>query len=327
MQLSRWPQRRCGHACSGAGYSNHSRAAGADSHARVPDLHQPEGLARPGSHDSGGCQQRRRFHGQCIVAIILPWLSVDTVTGVTPARIRVTATPPNAIPGTHTGTIRIALAGDDSVSQSIPVKLVVVDTPKLLFSPDSISLQAQAGSANQIPQELQVRGTGPLIGYSIEADGIPWLSLSPPGGHGGLEIDKTGATVAIVGKVYAAPDATALKPGIYHCSPHAALQLRRGPYDPLTLTVSSGSFRAPIGWTAMAGAPRSIWPTTTLSPAEFTIRFQTASGRSALVPISGAAPTEEIRGTIPGRASSRWQQPAGPGPGCKAGPRSRPPAG
>jgi hypothetical protein len=229
------------------------------------------------------------------------WLSVDSMVGVTPAVLRVTADPHGLYPGAHSATIRIALAADDTIAQTIPVKFDVLESTKMLFSPSSILLQGQAGSAVSAPREFLVWSTGSLIDYSVVVDGVQWLSVSPSRGTTGMEIDKTGSSAKVVSKVSVSGDATALKPGTYKWQ----FTLRSSTGEtfeiPVTMNVSSGILKA-LYWMDGDG-----WSTTfnlintDVEPADFTIRFRAADGRPALVSIPDSEPAQEIRGTIAGR--------------------------
>jgi hypothetical protein len=111
------------------------------------------------------------------------WLSVDTLSGTTPAQPNISINPGSLSKGTYKTTITITSVAAGS-SQVVPVTLVVRDLPALIVSPSALSFYYQQGFAVPSPQTLSVSAgsTSFAVSASSTAFGGKWISLGNSGG-------------------------------------------------------------------------------------------------------------------------------------------------
>jgi Viral BACON domain len=129
-----------------------------------------------------------------------PWLTLSVSNGITPASIQASVNTSTLVPGTYTGTIRIASFGVGNSPQSIPVTLTITSAPSALsLSPSAMSFTALLNQANPAAQNLAISnlGFGPLS-WSASAS-FPWLSVTPGSGTAAatasVNVNATGMTL------------------------------------------------------------------------------------------------------------------------------------
>ena len=85
--------------------------------------------------------------------------------------------------GTYSATVMIQLQGAKSQEYTtLPVSVVVSDTPQLSITPASLSFSGVAGGANPVGQTLGVTNTGGGTLSWTASDNVDWLSLAPVSG-------------------------------------------------------------------------------------------------------------------------------------------------
>lgn len=85
--------------------------------------------------------------------------------------------------GTYSATVTILLQGGKSQEYTtLPVSVVVSDSPRLSTTPASLSFSGVAGGANPVGQTLGITNTGGgTLSWSV-SDNVNWLSLAPVSG-------------------------------------------------------------------------------------------------------------------------------------------------
>lgn len=127
---------------------------------------------------------------------VLGWLSVNPISGTTPASLSVTVNPAGLSPNTYTGHITI-LGGPNPVV--VNVTLTVSNSPLLNFQPTSLTFTSQAGT--RVPnQTLNLSTTGTTLPFSITPSvttpaGGGWLFATPL--NGSASGSPTGVLVAV----------------------------------------------------------------------------------------------------------------------------------
>jgi uncharacterized protein (TIGR03437 family) len=123
------------------------------------------------------------------------WLLVNgatTATGTTGAvsqDLQVSISPLGLPGGSYTGTITVNVAG--ASPNIIGVSLTVSTAPQVVISPNSLFLQAQAGT--QTSTLVTVNSTGAAIPFTASVSSISpnfplWLSVTPPSGNTGSSV-------------------------------------------------------------------------------------------------------------------------------------------
>ena len=110
------------------------------------------------------------------------WLSIDTISGMTPATANISANTANLAPGTYTTTINISSSAAGS-SQNVPVTLVVRDRPALIVSPTALSFYYEVGFQPPSAQVVSVSAGSTNFAASVSTSfGGKWLSTNNTGG-------------------------------------------------------------------------------------------------------------------------------------------------
>jgi hypothetical protein len=110
------------------------------------------------------------------------WLSVDTLSGTTPAAAHISVDAGSLPPGTYKTTIIVSSSAAAS-SQSVPVTLVVRDLPTLIVSPKALSFYYEKGFQTPSAQTLSVSAGNTNFAASVTTTiGGQWLSINNAGG-------------------------------------------------------------------------------------------------------------------------------------------------
>ena len=229
------------------------------------------------------------------------WLSIDTLSGTTPASANITVNPANLSKGTYQTTITISSAAAGS-SQNIPVTLVVRDSPTLIVSPSALSFYYEQGFPTPSPQTFSVSGGNTNFTASAStAFGGKWLFIN---NVGGTTPDTLGVTV----------QPTSLAPGTYTgtISIGSAGASNSPVSIPVTLTVAKAGHLtaspASLSFDAQVGSPISQGQTITVSSTGSQLGFETLFNGGGWVSLS---PTPHgSTGTVNGETGEVTSAPA-----------------
>lgn len=229
------------------------------------------------------------------------WLSIDTLSGTTPASANISVNASNLSKGTYQTTITISSAAAGS-SQNIPVTLIVRDSPTLIASPSSLSFYYEQGFPAPSPQTLSVSAGNTNFAASVStAFGGQWLSFSSGGGTTPASLNVT----VLPG---------GLAPGTYTGTISiASASASNSPVNiPVTLTVAKAGHLsaspASLSFEAQAGSPISEGQTITVSSTGSQLGFETSFNGGGWVSLS---PTPHgSTGTVNGETGEVTSAPA-----------------
>jgi hypothetical protein len=197
------------------------------------------------------------------------WLSVDTLSGATPAFANVSVNPGNLSKGTYQTAITASSSAAAS-SQNVPVTLVVRDGPTLITSPSALSFHYEQGFLVPISQTVSVSaGNTNFTASASTAFGGNWLLINSVGG----------TTPAGIGVTVQAGN---LQPGTYTGTISiGSVGASNSPVNiPVTLTVAtSGHLSASpssLSFNAQVGSPVIRGQTITVSSTGSQLGFKTS---------------------------------------------------
>lgn len=116
----------------------------------------------------------------------MAWVSVSPQSGTISTetdQITIGVNSSGLTAGTYSATVTILLQGARSQEYTtLPVSVVVSDTPHLSITPTSLSFSGVAGGVNPVGQTLSVTNTGGGTLSWSASDNVNWLSLGPVSG-------------------------------------------------------------------------------------------------------------------------------------------------
>jgi uncharacterized protein (TIGR03437 family) len=159
------------------------------------------------------------------------WLAVNPATGATASVVNVSVNATGLLPGTYTGSLSIASAGAVNTPQTVPVTLIVTDTPVLNIAPTSLSFSYQSGAAAPAAQTLALASSAGSLNYvssATTASGGNWLAVTPTSG-------------ATPGSLSVSVNPVGLLPGTYEGSVTVMAAGQSAPQIvPVTFTILAG---------------------------------------------------------------------------------------
>ena len=196
------------------------------------------------------------------------WLSIDTLSGTTPASANISVNAASLPKGTYKTTITISSAAAGS-SQSIPVTLIVRDGPTIIANPSALSFYYEQGFLVPDPQTLSVSGGNTSFTISASTSfGGKWLFVNNVGG-------TTPGTLGVTVQ----PTNLALGTYIGTISIVSAGATNSPVNIPVTLTVGKGGHLtaspASLSFDAQVGSPISQGQTITVSSTGSQLGFGT----------------------------------------------------
>ena len=135
------------------------------------------------------------------------WLTVQPISGMTPAVVQV-AVNSSALPAeTYTGSITITAAGATNSPQTVSVTLTVEPggSPKLALDPQFLTFRATQGGADPSPQTVTLTNAGGGVlqwSGTVQATGGNWLSVSPGSGTGAATLTLSATLGSLPAGVY-----------------------------------------------------------------------------------------------------------------------------
>jgi uncharacterized protein (TIGR03437 family) len=113
------------------------------------------------------------------------WLAVSPTSGATASAVSVSVNATGLVAGTYSGSLSIVSAGAANTPQTVPVTLVVTDTPILNITPAALSFTWQSGAAAPAAQVLNLASSAGSLNYVSSAtttSGGNWLAVTPTSG-------------------------------------------------------------------------------------------------------------------------------------------------
>ncbi len=114
------------------------------------------------------------------------WLVVSPQSSATPSSLSVQINTTGLQPGNCTGTINISAPGASNPTQSIPVTLLVSNTPLLLVPTSNLTFNYQLGTGLPTVQTLQVTSSSTPLAFTATAaplnSGPNFLTINPSSG-------------------------------------------------------------------------------------------------------------------------------------------------
>ena len=229
------------------------------------------------------------------------WLSIDNMSGTTPASANISVNPGNLSKGTYQTTITISSAAAGS-TQNIPVTLIVRDSPALIVSPGALNFYYEQGFVAPGPQTFTVSGGNTSFTASATtAFGGKWLFIN---NVGGTTPSTLGVTV----------QPTTLAPGTYIGTILiSSAGASNSPVSiPVTLTVSKAGHLsaspASLSFETQVGSPISQGQTITVSSTGSQLGFATSFTGGGWISLS---PTPHgATGTVDGQTGQVTSAPA-----------------
>ncbi len=159
------------------------------------------------------------------------WLAVSPSTGATASTVNVSVNATGLTAGTYAGSLSIVSSGAVNSPLTVPVTLIVTDTPVLNISPASLSFTYQSGAATPAAQTLTVASSAGSLNYVASAttsSGDNWLAVTPTSGATPGTISVSVNPVGLLPGTY---DGNVVVMGAGQSSPQTV---------PVTLTVLAG---------------------------------------------------------------------------------------
>lgn len=112
------------------------------------------------------------------------WLTVDRISGTTPATVNISVNPSVLAAGRYTGTVTFTAPSAGNPPQKVSVTLTITpeDAASLLTQPASLLFNYQINNPRPAPQSLFVSSSGGTMGFITSASvdsppGVRWLSV------------------------------------------------------------------------------------------------------------------------------------------------------
>ncbi len=277
---------------------------------RLPECDQPCGLMLPGAQTISIAAGNTNFVASVSSNFGEAWLSIDNMTGTTPASINVSVQPSGLEEGTYTGAISIAATTANGGTVIIPVDLTVINPGQLVATPSALSFDSQVGSQASQSQSISLSSTGEVIGFSAAA-GKGWLSVNPSRGTTLLVRDNTtGGYVGLPIPISIGVTPAGLAAGTYASSVVLTPDnfVTPGYQSPpvtisVTLTMRGNRLRIPQIVDGGNWKTAIVLVNTDAQPGTFTMAFHQADGTPLNLPLSGIGGVTQYSGTIPAGGS------------------------
>ncbi len=135
------------------------------------------------------------------------WLTVQPISGMTPAVVQIAVNSSGLPAGTFTGSITITAAGATNSPQTVSVTLTVEPggNPKLALDPQFLTFRATQGGADPPPQTVTLTNAGGGVlqwSGTVQASGGNWLSVSPSSGTGAATLTLSTTLGSLPAGVY-----------------------------------------------------------------------------------------------------------------------------
>jgi uncharacterized protein (TIGR03437 family) len=220
------------------------------------------------------------------------WLSVSPSSGTTPATLAVAVNPATLEPGSYSGSITIS-AGD-VVLATVPVKLLVANTPLLSIAPASASFSVPEGTVFTSLAKVNLTSTdaATAMPFTLDwktANGGNWLLVSPLALATPAEVDIFGNAAGLPPGVYAGT-ITVTSSAASNSPQTIPVQLTIVSNNKAAVTPASLSFAQTVNGTP--AAPQQLAVSTTTGALPFTTAAATTSGGNWLSvnPATGTTP-------------------------------------
>jgi uncharacterized protein (TIGR03437 family) len=104
------------------------------------------------------------------------WLTINPLSGTTPATVTVTVDPTGLRAGNYSGSVIVSSSGNEI--RTVPVNLTVADAPTISTSPPFLEFSYSHGGSAPAPVNVYIGRFGADISVTPSTD-VPWLTLSP----------------------------------------------------------------------------------------------------------------------------------------------------
>jgi uncharacterized protein (TIGR03437 family) len=104
------------------------------------------------------------------------WLTINPLSGITPATLTVTVDPTGLRAGNYSGSVVVSSSGD--MVRTVPVNMTVADTPTLSTSPPFLEFSYSRGGNPPAPVNVYIGRFGTDISVTPSTD-VPWLTVNP----------------------------------------------------------------------------------------------------------------------------------------------------